>query len=130
MYVSDNKSMVVIPSTAKSSFKSVLDRGKNYLKHSTVDALNTKIITDGGITIDSGTQGRLYTGYPKLWENDEDNLQKDVKALSVTLNNEVVNTTPGETIRRNISSYNRFKLPYLTSQLTHTMSHVFFFCFN
>lgn len=126
MYVSDNKSMVVIPSTAKSSFKSVLDRGKNYLKHSTVDALNTKIITDGGITIDSGTQGRLYTGYPKLWENDEDNLQKDVKALSVTLNNEVVNTTPGETIRRNISSYNRFKLPYLTSQLTHTMSHVFF----
>lgn len=126
MYVSDTKNIPVQPSAVTASFKSTLDRGKNYLKHSTVDALNTKIITDGGITIDSGTQGRLYTGYPTLWQGDEEKLQKDVKALSVTLNNEVVNTTPGETIRRNISSYNRFKLPYLTSQLTHTASHVFF----
>lgn len=126
MYISDNKTIPVQPTTATSSFRSLLDRGKNYLKHSTVDALNTNIINSGGTTIDSATQGRVYTGYPSLWAGDEANLQKDVEALSLTLNNEVVNTTPGETIRRNITSYNRFKLPYLTSQLTHTMSHVFF----
>ena len=126
MYVSDTKNIPVKPSLVTGSFKSTLDRGKNYLKHSTVDALNTNIISIGGTTIDSGTQGRLYTNYQSLWKGDEENLQKDVKALSATLNNEVVNTTPGETIRRNISYYNRFKLPYLTNQLTHTMSHVFF----
>ena len=126
MFISDNKSIPVQPYEYSVSFKSLLDRGKNYLKHSTVDALNTKIITDGGITIDSGTQGRLYTGYQSLWADDEENLQKDVKNLSIALNNERVNTTPGEIIRRNITTYNRFKLPYLTSQLTHTMSHVFF----
>lgn len=126
-YVSNTVSGVSVkPTQNKSSFKSVLDRGKTYLTHSTVDTINRNLVIKKETTIDSGTQGRIYTDYKSLWAGDEENLLKDIKNLAIKGNIDRVGDTPEAFIKRSINSYNRFKLPFLTPQLTHTMSHVFF----
>lgn len=78
------------------------------------------------VPISSSDQNRIYNYSATYWPNDKANLETDVKALSVLGNIDRPDKSPGDLVKENILHYNRFKLPFLTGALSHTMSHVFF----
>lgn len=117
----------VSPVSSNTSFSSALKskRNESYLRTKMSTAI--AFCKNRGMTpIDSGTQNRLYEEFPEYWEGDSEDLIKDVRKLSLIGNIDPYDRSVGELIKKNVYSYNRFKLPFTTGALTHTMSHVFF----
>ena len=135
----------VTPKASTSTLKSEFDRGKSYLRKVLLNKSENRVELDNNIHrdthngrllpnkersnhLDPSTQPRLYNdeSLQVNWSGDEENLAKDIKNLAILQNADLYTRTTNDLVTKNIVSYNRFKLPFTTNALTHTMSHVFF----
>lgn len=130
-FISDTTSGITIsPTNALPTFKSQYDcRSRSFAKYIAHNVTGARLLKDPyEYPLDSSTQNIMYTVEPycNVWEGDAERLANDVKNLAITGNIDPYTRTPEQLWQQNIEAYNRFKLPFTTNALTHTMSHVFF----